>query len=1146
MKAAALLICLLGAGLAAAHPEAELRNHRYHLRAGENGVVAIEVAGLPAQTLNAEFTVIWSESDPDCKRDPSHPNYVVAPRTAVRWRNPDEPLETLNAWVGSPEFKSATGLTGSVQPAGNGRVWEFRDAANEVKVRIAGARAFDTTRPFSLGHRDVLRPLRTTVETLRIRWDYPVQPNYTLAAELTLPDDQGDPSIAFTLTPGRAAYYSVAFTGAPDAPLAETLPVPQECAARGHKQFDFVVSEADLHLPRAHVATAAGNVVLVADPAECRFRLPTIADSRFGLMLVNHEARLKPVILAPLLGGTESQMRAGEPWRFTFRCVVQAGDWKETYTHIARDIHGFRDQRDNSGPGSLNNTLERVMDFLADRHGGNHAMWDPQQKYYDYFTDKTGVYKPFSPLYGLSAAIVTDDEDFFRARARPAVEFALSRKTSVFAPYDTADNKQANSAAREVGSPYLDFAQLVSLDALLQGRTPALRVLAERKAPTGGKLADALARWRLTHAPAALDEARALAAKLTARNPAYSEEDFFDLLDLANVTRDPPDVRAAQEAAYHNAAKLNLYPAPPDASVTVDRGGQVPVHFHSFGRHHNIWGFPPPQPLPTTEQTVPAWRIARLGLPGIAYPIEYWMNTHGAMMRTAGLAQDTFLRDVARWGMVGRFGNYPGDNRSQESLLPELPDAVERPPWDWNFATVNPGHAWDFAGAVLDFLVSDAFERSRGVIDFPALSAAGSNFRVGLYGGACGHFYDDDNVRLWLPRGLIVGDHRPFDWIAGYGNGQFYLALWNQSSGTESASITIDPARVQVDSARQARVWRDNVRAEPLRIANNQFTVKVSPKGIIAFAIPAQVQPRLQARLYDPILPALPAPGIVETDAPFGKVHAMVLCAGRGLTTAYIYTEALPENVIAARLRWRQGDGPWQEMTDEIYPYEFSPELREDAGDFACVFEVEDARQRQLRSPIITLPLGKSAGQPPPMPPPEAGPIVTTSTVAPVAGDPPAGLVTDDFVAYLQAAANGSEFGLHADGRFYPYSTALGRRIGWRQLLWDDSLFASGCSRETAEQQLRIELRRTLGDLKGALAARQPAVDFARLDQRQQETFLDFAHSGGVRGLREEFVSAVLAGDWPRLAKEHLYVRYAGHVPDHPRNKAFAQRWSIP
>lgn len=56
---------------------------------------------------------------------------------------------------------------------------------------------------------------------------------------------------------------------------------------------------------------------------------------------------------------------------------------------------------------------------------------------------------------------------------------------------------------------------------------------------------------------------------------------------------------------------------------------------------------------------------------------------------------------------------------------------------------------------------------------------------------------------------------------------------------------------------------------------------------------------------------------------------------------------------------------------------------------------------------------------------------------------------------------------------------------------------------------------------------------------------LDFAHSEGIAALRPEFVSAVPAGDWPRVIGDHLYVRYAGHAPDHPRNKAFAQRWNI-
>jgi hypothetical protein len=306
---------------------------------------------LLAALLAPEFTVLWSDTDPHLKRNPSHPDYVTAPRIALRWN--------------------------------------------------------DKTSPFAAGH-----SVAATAS----------QPEFDFAVE------KRGTEITFTLTPKRDAYFSVAYTGAPATPLADTIPVPQECAAR---KFNFVLCEADLKLPRVHVATKSGhNIALVADPRECRFRLPTLADSRFGLMLHLEHGKLKPVLFAPLLGGAESKMKAGQPYRFTFRCVERNGDWKETYRYIARDIHGFRDQRDNSGPGPLTDTLHRTMAFLS----GPHSMWDPQQKYYDYFTDKTGVFKPFSPLYGLSAAIVTDDEDFFRQRARPAVEFALSRR-----------NKQARS-----------------------------------------------------------------------------------------------------------------------------------------------------------------------------------------------------------------------------------------------------------------------------------------------------------------------------------------------------------------------------------------------------------------------------------------------------------------------------------------------------------------------------------------------------------------------------------------------------------------------------------------------------------------------------------------------------------------------------
>ncbi len=1143
MKRLQTIVLALAALSAELH--AAVSDDRYHLSVDADHSVRVEVAGMPAQRLAAEFTVLWSETDPLCQRNASHPNYVVAPRTAVRWRQSNETIEELNAWLASPAMKSATGMNGSVAAEPKGRTWEFRDPQGKVKVRVTGERGLDTTRPFQVGRRVAMRPVRSAETGRRLTWEYEPQESFTLTAELSLPSGEADLELTFMLTPRRDGFFSVAHTGAPALPLEETLPVPQECSARGHRQFDFVMSEADLHLPRAHAATRDLNIALVADPRECRFRLPTMADSRFGFMLSADGGQLRPVLLAPLLGGPESRMRAGTPWRFTSRCVIRPGDWKDSYVHIARGLHGFRDERDNSGPGSLNGALARVLDFLADRRGGNRALWDEQQKYADYFTDKTGVFKPFSPLYGLSAAIVADDEELFRHRARPAVEYALSRRTSVFAPYEAADNRQANSAGRAVGAPYLGYVQLATLHQLFQERSPVLLALAEGKGAAKERIADALARWRLTGEAGALGEARAAGGKMSGANAIHSEADFFDLLDLAEATGDAEHVRLAREAAYHQAAKLNLYPAPPAQNVTADRGGVAPVHFHSFGRHRNIWGFPPPQPAPVPEQHVPAWRIARTGLPGLAYPIEYWMNTHGALMRTAALAQDGFLRDLARWGMVGRFGNYPGDNRSQDSLVAEQPSAVEAPPWAWNFATVNPGHAWDFAGAVLDFLVSDAFERSRGAIDFPALSAAGSSFRVRIYGAQAGRFYGDENVRPWLPSSLITSENRQLDWLAGYGNGHLYLAFWNQSFREENATIALDPALVECDGARPVRQWRDNQPAAPPRVAGNRLLVTVAPKGIVALAIPATVKPRLLARLYDSSSPALPRQSFTWLEAPFGKVHAMLLRAGRGLTTAFVYTEALPENVISARLHWRQGEGAWQRQTDAIYPYEFSPELNDEGGAFQAILEIENAQQTVLRSSTIRLALKEPQGPlAAPSPPPstaEAQPA--PSSVAPLPELPAS--ISADFVSYLQGAANGHDFGRRADGRYYPYSTPEGRRIAWRQPVWDKTLYAVGCTPEEAERHLRVALRRTLAELQAFLSAQQPPVDFANLDLRQQETLLDLAYTEGIAQLPPAAVSAVLTQDWNRLISQHLYVRYAGHAPDHARNKAFAERWKI-
>jgi hypothetical protein len=947
-----LLLAILPPALAAAAPS--LENTRYQVAVQNDGSVHIATAGVPTQVLQPEFVVMFSARDPGYHRN--HLNYPLAPRTAIRWANYEPELAELNRGLASPEVRQATQSEVTVTAdAAHERTWTYRDASGKVTYRFSGPYARGTIDPFLAGTRTNLRARAATVVDRTVRWEFDSPPGFAFRAELTLPAGDADPQITHTLTAAEAGHYAVAFVGAPALPVLALQTIPQECAGRGHRQFNHLVCEGELQLPRAQLSTGNWNLALVVDAREAPFRIPTQANSRFGLMLEHAGGQLRPVAFAPIMGGAESKLAPGAAREFRLHFVLQPGDWKEIYRTIARTHYGFRDQRDNSGPGSINRAIENTIDYLVDRHGRNHAMWHAEQKYYDYWTDNSGIFKPFSPLFGLAAAVVTDDEDFYRRRALPQVEFTLSRRSNIFAPYEVENNGQVKSRNRELGEAYLGAAQLVSLASFFQNRTPAILAQAERKGFAPSDLAAQLARFQLTGDPAELARAKAAAEAQLRRAKPMGGDDYMDFLDLHEATRDPRYLAAAVEGAYGLSTTLNLSPAVPDATVTADAGGHSPVHDHSTGRHKR-WGFPPPQPFPTPEQTVPAWRIALTGLQSQGYRGEFWMNHHGQLMRLAALAQDDFLRDLARWGMVGRFGTYAGDNRSKNSLVIERPDAVEHPIWDLNYATVNPGHAWEFVGELLDFLVSDVFHRSAQRIDFPAQSLPGSSFRVRVYGDRPGRFYGDDNVRLWLPRQLLTLANRQIDYVAAYAHDQVYVALLNQSFVAEEVNATLNPALVALRDTHAARRWVQNGPPENVRVEGGRLVCRIQAKGIVAFAIAgARARTALHAKLFDPSAPRLGPRSFTQIAAPFGQVHALLLSPGRGLTSAFVYTDALPENTISATLRYRQGTAGWRTLTDAIFPYEFSPEYREGAGDLQLEFAVETSRQEVQRAPLISL-----------------------------------------------------------------------------------------------------------------------------------------------------------------------------------------------
>ena len=151
--------------------------------------------------------------------------------------------------------------------------------------------------------------------------------------------------------------------------------------------------------------------------------------------------------------------------------------------------------------------------------------------------------------------------------------------------------------------------------------------------------------------------------------------------------------------------------------------------------------------------------------------------------------------------------------------------------------------------------------------------------------------------------------------------------------------------------------------------------------------------------------------------------------------------------------------------------------------------------------------------------------------------------ITDEFVQYIKKATNPYEFGLRADGKFYPYSTRYGRRIGYRQIVADKKMYREGWSRDAAEARLRKDLQTVLKQLIEYVDRRYPETPFNRLSFQSRHILLDFAYSEGVERISPEFYQTVIAQDWDRLIRTHLYIRMTDGWPDQIQNKAFADQW---
>jgi autotransporter-associated beta strand protein len=872
----------------------------------------------------------------------------------------------------SPNFLLAT-ITGALQGS---------SATTQVNFSAASwGPAWDPDFAQAPGQRFILTPTGFTVNGQSLTWTFAGQTDFSFSATLDLSDGR-EPRLSWTITPKAQRYFSAGYIGAPSHAAPDEFYTPGIWSGRRFMDRRYLVDEARCSLPLGLIRRGAVLSGVFVDPVEIPRRISTTPNSLFAMGGRSPEGNVQPSIHAPIYGGAGSLRNT--PHSFNTRLMVRSGEVFSSFRQVAVEYFGFRDYRKNLPGGSLNTALDNLCAFLLNRSGNNYVYWSENSKANEYVNDKPGYARFQSAVYPLSLALVRDSADLFEQRAMPSLEYFASRNRSLF-------KISGVDPEYPMGGPMSEgyIGEWITLSGLSGRRSPALEILGQEAMGTplenrinhqqiydrGSTLSlskswlrSLVTYYRVTGETKYLNDATSIADQYISTRLEQPASDFRDTLssfwteigpiwdvffELYDVTGAVRYRDAAVRALQEHITRYNFAPAVPSDGTTITVSGQP----------------------------YPAWRLLEVGLITEAAGTSSARTsdnttTYGhrgvlmpyaaaSMVRAARYSGDSFYADMGKANIIGRFLNYPGYT-VRYSYQPSLANADY--PLRFYPSYINSGHMnhpLPMACMIVDYLVADAERRSDGKVWFPSyFSDTGGYFKTRVYGREPGRFFDDTEVYLWLPEGLLqfsgTGAEQ-INYIAAHGNNRLYTALSNQSGDNLSVSLQLSPQCVSWTPGAIVRVWVNGVPQASKTLGAGNVAINVPANGSVALAIDG-VTPILELPGKETLTGGALGPASYHSGtASFGRVVGMIYSLVPGQTQAYVYTDAAPPAVSSATLHYKIGGGGWQTLVKATYPFEFSLPLPLGTEDFRFYVEAGGLASEEV---LLDASLSSPAGSP--------------------------------------------------------------------------------------------------------------------------------------------------------------------------------------